>query len=321
MRQYAIRRLMLFVPTVILATMLVFALFWVVPGDAAYLILGGGDDEDGAAVSVEQLAALRHDLGLDRPIYTQYGLWLWDVVRGDLGTSIWYKTPVLDELKTRFVVTMELAFLTLFLAVLVAIPLGVISAVRQDTPTDYGSRLFTLLGIAMPNFWLGILTIYGLAYFFNWLPPLRYADVWENPTTNLQQMVFSALVLATHDLAFLGRVTRSSMLEVLREDYVRTARSKGLKEMTVLGRHALKNAILPVVTISGSQFGRLLGGTIIVETIFVMPGMGALLVESISTRDFPVLQAVVLLIALVVLVLNLVVDLGYAWLDPRIRYS
>ena len=321
MRQYAIRRLMLFVPTVILATMLVFALFWVVPGDAAYLILGGGDDEDGAAVSVEQLAALRHDLGLDRPIYTQYGLWLWDVVRGDLGTSIWYKTPVLDELKTRFVVTMELAFLTLFLAVLVAIPLGVISAVRQDTPTDYGSRLFTLLGIAMPNFWLGILTIYGLAYFFNWLPPLRYADVWENPTTNLQQMVFPALVLATHDLAFLGRVTRSSMLEVLREDYVRTARSKGLKEMTVLGRHALKNAILPVVTISGSQFGRLLGGTIIVETIFVMPGMGALLVESISTRDFPVLQAVVLLIALVVLVLNLVVDLGYAWLDPRIRYS
>ena len=321
MRQYAIRRLMLFVPTVILATMLVFALFWVVPGDAAYLILGGGDEEDGARVSVEQLAALRHELGLDRPIYTQYGLWLWDVVRGDLGTSIWYKTPVLDELKTRFVVTMELAFLTLFLAVLVAIPLGVISAVRQDTPTDYGSRLFTLLGIAMPTFWLGILTIYGLAYFFNWLPPLRYADVWENPTTNLQQMVFPALVLATHDLAFLGRVTRSSMLEVLREDYVRTARSKGLKEMTVLGRHALKNAILPVVTISGSQFGRLLGGTIIVETIFVMPGMGALLVESISTRDFPVLQAVVLLIALVVLVLNLVVDLGYAWLDPRIRYS
>ena len=274
MRQYAIRRLMLFVPTLILATMLVFALFWVVPGDAAYLILGGGDEEDGARVSVEQLAALRHELGLDRPIYTQYGLWLWDVVRGDLGTSIWYKTPVLDELKTRFVVTMELAFLTLFLAVLVAIPLGVISAVRQDTPTDYGSRLFTLLGIAMPTFWLGILTIYGLAYFFNWLPPLRYADVWENPTTNLQQMVFPALVLATHDLAFLGRVTRSSMLEVLREDYVRTARSKGLKEMTVLGRHALKNAILPVVTISGSQFGRLLGGTIIVETIFVMPGHG-----------------------------------------------
>ena len=215
MRQYAIRRLMLFVPTLILATMLVFALFWVVPGDAAYLILGGGDDEDGAAVSVEQLEALRHELGLDRPIYTQYGLWLWDVVRGDLGTSIWYKTPILDELKTRFVVTMELAVLTLFLAVLVAIPLGVISAVRQDTPTDYGSRVFTLLGIAMPNFWLGVLTIYGLAYFFNWLPPLRYADVWENPTANLQQMVFPALVLATHDLAFLGRVTRSSMLEVL----------------------------------------------------------------------------------------------------------
>ena len=321
MRQYAIRRVMLFVPTLILATMLVFALFWVVPGDAAYLILGGGDDEDGATVSVEQLEALRHDLGLDRPIYTQYGVWLWNVVRGDLGTSIWYKTPVLDELRTRFVVTMELAAITLVIAIFVAIPLGIISAVRQDTPTDYGSRVFTLIGIAMPNFWLGVLTIYGLAYFFNWLPPLRYADLWENPSTNLQQMLFPALVLATHDLAFLGRVTRSSMLEVLREDYVRTARAKGLKELTVLGRHALKNAILPVVTITGSQFGRLLGGTIIVETIFVMPGMGALLVESISTRDFPVLQAVVLLIALVVLVLNLLVDLGYAWLDPRIRYS
>ena len=321
MREYAIRRLMLFVPTLILATMLVFALFWVVPGDAAYLILGGGDEDDAASVSVEQYEALRRQLGLDKPIYTQYGQWLWNVVRGDLGTSIFYSTPIRDELQTRFVVTMELAVITLFMAILVAIPLGIISAVRQDTATDYGSRVFTLLGIAMPNFWLGILTIYGLAYFFNWLPPLRYADVWENPTTNLQQMVFPALVLATHDLAFLGRVTRSSMLEVLREDYVRTARSKGLREMAVLGRHALKNAILPVVTISGSQFGRLLGGTIIVETIFVMPGMGALLVESISTRDFPVLQAIVLLIALVVLVLNLVVDLGYAWLDPRIRYS
>ena len=231
------------------------------------------------------------------------------------------KTPIRQELQARFVVTMELALITIVMAGLVAIPLGVISAVKQDTATDYGNRLFALLGIAMPNFWLGILTIYGLAYFFNWLPPLRYANVWDDPITNFQQMLFPALVLATADLAFLSRVTRSSMLEVLREDYVRTARAKGLKEWTVLGRHALKNAILPVVTISGSQFGRLLGGTIIVETIFVMPGMGALLVESISTRDFPVLQAVVLIIALVVLVVNLIVDLSYAWLDPRIRYG
>ena len=321
MREYAIKRLLLFFPTLILATMLVFALFHVVPGDVAYLILGGGDEDDGAAVSLVQLEELRHDLGLDRPIYVQYGTWLWDAVRGDLGTSIWYKTPIRPELQKRFVVTIELAIITIVMAVSVAIPLGVISAVKQDTPTDYGSRLLTLIGIALPNFWLGILTIYGLAYFFNWLPPIRYAALWDDPISNIQQMIFPALVLATADLAFLGRVTRSSMLEVLREDYIRTARAKGLKELSVLGQHALKNAVLPVVTISGSQFGRLLGGTIIVETIFVMPGMGALLVESISTRDIPVLQAVVMIIAVVVLVVNLVVDLSYAWLDPRIRYG
>ena len=320
MSQYTIRRVMLFIPTLILATMMVFALFWIVPGDVAYMILTGGD-EDAGTVNLDQLDKLKEELGLNRPLYAQYGYWMWDIVRGDLGTSIWYKIPVWDELQNRFIVTIELAVIAIIMAFVVAVPLGVISAVKQDSVTDYSSRIFALIGIAMPTFWLGILMVYGLAYFFNWLPPLGYAKVWVDPLTNIQQLFFPALALAFHDLAFTSRVTRSSMLEVMREDYMRTARSKGLKEMVVIGRHALKNALLPVVTISGYQFGRLLGGVIIVESIFVVPGMGELLIDSIIHRDFVVLQAIVLLIAGVVLTLNLIIDLAYGLLDPRIRYS
>jgi peptide/nickel transport system permease protein len=300
--------------------MLVFALFWIVPGDAAYMILTGGDDDAGK-VSLEQLDKLREELGLNRPIYSQYGHWVWDIMRGDLGTSIWYKIPVWDELESRFYVTIELALLAIIMAFVVAVPLGVISAVKQDSWGDYASRFFALIGIALPTFWLGILMVYGMAYFFNWLPPLGYAKVWDEPLTNMQQLFFPALALAFHDLAFTARVTRSSMLEVLREDYMRTARAKGLKEFVVVGRHALKNALLPVVTISGLQFGRLLGGVIIVESIFVVPGMGTLLIDSIIHRDFVVLQAIILLIAAVTLATNLGVDLLYGVLDPRIRYS
>jgi peptide/nickel transport system permease protein len=320
MREYTIRRLMLFLPTIILATMLVFALFWIVPGDAAYMILTGGDDDAGK-VSLDQLDKLREELGLNRPIHIQYGVWLWDIVRGDLGTSIWYKIPVWDELESRFYVTIELAVMAIVMAMVAAVPLGVISAVKQDTWGDYSSRVFALIGIALPTFWLGILMVYGLAYIFNWLPPLGYAKVWVDPWTNIQQLFFPALCLAFHDLAFTARVTRSSMLEVMREDYMRTARAKGLKELIVVGRHALKNALLPVVTISGYQFGRLLGGVIIVESIFVVPGMGTLLIDSIIHRDFVVLQAIILLIAAVTLGINLIVDLLYGVLDPRIRYS
>jgi len=320
MREYTIRRLMLFLPTIILATMLVFALFWIVPGDAAYMILTGGDDDAGK-VSLDQLDKLREELGLNRPIHIQYGVWLWDIMRGDLGTSIWYKIPVWDELESRFYVTIELAIMAILMAMIAAIPLGVISAVKQDTWGDYSSRVFALIGIALPTFWLGILMVYGLAYIFNWLPPLGYAKIWADPWTNLQQLFFPALCLAFHDLAFTARVTRSSMLEVMREDYMRTARAKGLKELVVVGRHALKNALLPVVTISGYQFGRMLGGVIIVESIFVVPGMGTLLIDSIIHRDFVVLQAIILLIAGVTLGINLIVDLLYGVLDPRIRYS
>ena len=320
MAQYVMRRLFLFIPTLILATMMVFALFWIVPGDAAMMILTGEEGE-GGRVDIEDLERLRSELGLDRPIYVQYGEWVFNLLKGDLGTSIWYRVPVMDELKDRFIVSMELAVMAILMAFVAAVPLGVISAVKQDTKGDYASRIFALIGIAMPTFWVGILTVYALAYIFNWLPPLGYAKVWEDPLTNLQQLIFPALVLAFHDLAFTARVTRSSMLEVMREDYMRTARSKGLSEWVVTGRHALRNALLPVITVSGYQFGRLLGGVIIIEVIFVVPGVGSFLIDAIVHRDYVVLQAVVLLTAAVVLVLNLVIDLVYAVLDPRIRYG
>lgn len=320
MTQYIVRRLLLFIPTMILATMMVFALFWVVPGDAAMMILTGEEGE-GGRVNTEDLEQLRKELGLDRPIHVQYGEWVFNLLKGDLGTSIWYRIPVMDELKDRFLVSIELAVMAILMAFVAAVPLGVISAVKQDTKVDYVSRIFALIGIAMPTFWIGILMVYGLAYFFNWLPPLGYASLWEDPLTNLQQLVFPALALAFHDLAFTARVTRSSMLEVMREDYVRTARSKGLRERAVIGRHALKNALLPVITVSGYQFGRLLGGVIIIESIFVVPGVGSFLIDSIIHRDFVVLQGVVLLTAAVVLFLNLVIDLFYGVLDPRIRFQ
>jgi peptide/nickel transport system permease protein len=319
MGEYAIRRVLLFIPTLLIATVLVFTLFWVVPGDPALTILAGGEGDTGS-VSPEQLQQLRQALGLDRPLYVQYGSWLGNVLRGDLGTSLWYKTPVWDQLKDRFFVTMELAVMAILLAFCVAVPLGIISAVKQDTGIDYLSRIFSGIGIALPTFWLGILIVYALAAFFQWLPPLGYATLWDDPLLNLQQLIFPAVTLAFHDLAFTARVTRSSMLEVMREDYLRTARAKGLMDVVVIGRHALKNALLPVVTISGYQFARLLGGVIIVESIFVVPGMGTLLIDSIIHRDFIVLQAIVLLIAAVVLLLNLLIDLLYGVLDPRIHY-
>ncbi len=319
MRTYALRRLGLFIPTLILTTLIVFVLFFLVPGDAALVILTG--EEGAGAVTDEDIARMRHELGLDRPIHVQYGSWIWGILRGDLGTSIWYQTPVIDELKDKFVVTVELSIFGIAMAFLMAVPLGIISAVKQDTWPDYISRIVSLVGIALPTFWLSILMVYFLAYTFNWLPPLGYATLWEDPLLNLEQLFFPALAIAFHDLAFTARVTRSSMLEVLREDYMRTARAKGLKEMAVVGRHALKNAILPVVTVSGYQFARALGGVIIVETIFVVPGLGRFVIESILHRDFVVLQAVILLTAAVVLTLNLVIDLLYGILDPRIRYQ
>jgi len=254
--QYVIRRIFLFIPTMLLTTVIVFVLFFLVPGDAALFILTG--EEGAGAVTDADLDKLREELGLNRPIHVQYGSWVWGLLRGDMGTSIWYKTPVVDELKDKFAVTLQLAIMGIVLAFIIAVPLGMISAVKQDTWPDYASRIFTLVGIALPTFWLAILIVYFLAYTFDWLPPLGYATLWEDPWLNLQQLIFPAIAIALHDLAFTARITRSAMLEVLDTDYVKFAQVKGLPDRIVIWKHATRNALIPVLTFGGIALAGLL---------------------------------------------------------------
>ena len=322
MQAYVAKRTLLFIPTLIMVTIVIFTLLRVVPGDPAVMLLaggeGGGEENE---YTQEQLTALRAKLGTDKPIVAQYGIWVWNMLQLDFGTSFFYDTPVSEDLRQKFPVTLELSILATVLAIIVAVPLGVISAIKQDSLADYATRLITIAGVAIPNFWLAILMIFFLVLIFGWMPPIVYVSLWEDPTSNLKQLFFPALALGFSNMAFIARVTRSAMLEVFREDYIRTARSKGLREGVVVFRHALKNALLPVVTISGYEFGRLMAGTIIIEVIFMVPGMGRLLVTSIFHRDFPMIQAVIVLITVLVLVLNMALDLLYAWLNPRIRYT
>ena len=318
MNAYVVKRLLLVVPTLLVVTIIVFSLMRIIPGDPAYLrLIGDGDAE----FTQEQLDNLRAQLGTNRPLLEQYGRWIWDMLRLDFGLSMVYDTPVTDDLKNRLPITLELTVLALLLATVVAVPLGVISAVFQDSWADYLSRFTAISGVAMPTFWTAILIVIFLVNFFGWLPPLGYADLWEDPLTNLQQLIFPAIALGFYNMALIARVTRSAMLEVFREDYIRTARSKGLNERVIIMRHAMKNASLPVLTISGWQVGRLLAGTVVIEQIFLVPGMGKLLIDSITWRDFTMIQAIVMVVAIMVMGLNLIVDLMYAWLDPRIRYG
>ena len=319
MNTYVLKRFMLFVPTLLLVTLMVFALMRLVPGDPAELLLMGFEGD--GQYSQQQLDELRAKLGTDRPLAIQYLSWIWGMLRGDFGVSMYFDTPISEDLAAKLPITLELSAFALLLAFVVAVPLGVISAVRQDTIADYASRIIAIAGVAMPTFWIGILVVYFLVTWFDWLPPLGYANLWSDPWTNLQQMFFPAVALGFYNMALVARVTRSSMLEVFREDYIRTARSKGLRERAVIIRHALKNAFLPILTISGWQVGRLIAGTVVIETIFLVPGMGRLLVDSILHRDYTMIQSIVMVIAFMVLALNLVVDLLYAWLDPRIRYE
>ena len=323
MKTYVAKRALLFVPTMFLVTVAVFVIMRIVPGDPALIILGEGEDGAADNLTEAKLAKLRAKLGTDRPIYVQYGTWVGNMLKGNLGDSYFYegRPQVTYYLKDRIPTTVELALMSLMLASVVAVPLGVLSAIKQDSVSDYAARIITLLGIALPNFWVAVMTIFFLVLIFQWAPPLAYEKAWNDPWTNFQQLIFPAIALGTSNMAFIARITRSAMLEVLREDYIRTARSKGLAERVIVYRHALRNALLPVVTLFGFELGRLISGTVIIETIFLVPGMGKLLIDSIGNRDFPMIQAVVLVIAVTVLVMNLFADLLYAWLDPRIRYS
>ena len=317
MSQYAIKRIALFIPTVLLLTIIVFVLMNLIPGDPALAILSDGE----GSYTRQELDALRHELGTDRPIAVQYVDWIGGAIRGDFGDSLWFNAPVMIELKQRIPRTVELAVLAIVMAVVLSVPMGVLSAVRPDGWLDHSARVFSLVGVSIPNFLAAILLILFLVRTFHWLPPLGYAELWNDPVTNLKQMAFPALALAFYDMAFIARVTRSSMMEILREDYMRTARAKGLSEKMVVMRHGLKNASLPILTMTGWQFGRLFEGAVIIETIFLVPGMGRILIEAVFQYDYPMIQAVIVIIGVGILTINLCVDLIYGWLDPRIRYS
>jgi peptide/nickel transport system permease protein len=315
MHKYVIRRLFLAVPVLLLSSLIVFGLMRVMPGDALTALMA-----ESGNVSARELQKLRKDLGLDRPYHEQYLIWVWQMVSFNPGYSIFTNEPIPVALKKSIPVTIELALLAMVLGLLIAIPVGVVSATRQDTPSDYVGRLVAISGLSLPDFWLGTLVITFAAIWFSWIPPLGYTSLWESPWRNLQQFLLPAAVLGFRLSAATMRMMRSTLLEVLREDYVRTAWAKGLGERMIIYKHALKNALIPVVTIVGGQFGTLLAGTVIVETIFALPGMGRLTVEAILFRDYPVVQTNVMLVAGTLVTLNLLVDLTYAWLDPRIHY-
>ena len=319
MHIYVAKRAFLFVPTLLLVTLLVFLVMRIIPGDPAILILAG--IEGGGEFTDEDLAVVRHEIGTDRPLHVQYGDWVWGLLNGDMGKGLFSGTAVTSEIGPRYPLTIELALLASILSIIVAVPIGILMAIKQDTAIDYGARIFTFSGISIPIFVIGIVTIYLLVRLFNWFPPLGYASPWEDPWKNIQQMVFPVLTLAVFKVSLVARVTRSAMLEVMREDYIRTARSKGLREQKVVFIHALKNAFLPVITVFGWSFAVSLGGTIVIERIYVVPGIGSLLIDSILARDYTLVQGIVLVFALAVLTVNLLVDLVYAWVDPRIRYA
>ncbi len=319
MGAYTVKRLLLFVPTLVLVSLLAFGMMRILPGDPAIMVLIGLEGE--GTYTPEELAETQQRLGTDKPIYEQYVRWVADAVQGDFGYSYFRNKAVSKELLARFPVTIQLTIMSLILAVVTAVPLGVVSAVYQDKWPDYAAKIFTVVGISLPTFWAGILIVFFLAHLFNWGAPLGYAKLWEEPLKNLSQLIFPALSLGYFNMAFTARITRSAMLEVLREDYIRTARAKGLAESLVLVRHALRNALLPVITVAGYQFSILLGGAVVTENIFQVPGIGQALILALTTRDFNIIQAIVLVVGVFTVTLNLIVDMLYGLINPRVRYA
>ncbi len=316
MQRYLVSRLLLIIPTVIIISFAIFLIFRLLPGDVALNILS---DDGRKTVDPVEYQELRDELGLNDPLMVQYGGWLWDLVRLDGGTSLVTRSSVFSDLRRTLPITLELAVLSIAIGVGIAVPVGVIGAINQNGVWDLSGRFFTTIGLAMPSFLAGALLLLLLVNQFSWIPPLEFTPFFEDPVANLQQMIFPALVLGFASSAVLARITRSSMLEVLRQDYVRTARAKGLPPGLVVRRHSLRNALLPLVTLAGLEVGFLLGGSIIVERIFVLPGIGFQLLKAIEVRDWVTVQTIVTIFALSILPLNVALDLLYGWLDPRIR--
>jgi peptide/nickel transport system permease protein len=313
MQQYILRRVLMLLPTLLLISVFVFGMVRFVPGDVLTILLG---EQKLAATDRDQLAA---KLGLDRPIPVQYVEWLGGVVKGDLGESLFTGRAVREDILTKFAVSSRLALLAMVISLCIALPIGVLSAVKQDSPFDYLGRSFAVLGLSMPAFWVAtMIVVYG-SIWFKYSPPLRYSEFGADPLGSTRQLLLPALVLGLAFSASLMRMTRTMLLEVLRQDYIRTARAKGLRGRVVVVRHALRNALVPVVTIMGLQVAGLLGGTVIIESVFNIPGSGRLLVQSVGLRDYPVIQGIALFQCLLVVAMNLLVDLSYGLLDPRIR--
>jgi len=314
MRQYALRRIALAVPTLFLVSVIVFLLMRLMPGDVVTRMVEG----QGYAPT---LAALRHELGLDRSMPVQYADWIGGIVlRGDFGRSYWTRQSILEEFVHRFPVTLELALLTILISVVLGIAAGIISAARQDTAADYVSRVLAILALSVPYFGLAVVVVVVPSIYFKWTPVWTYVAFTADPLANLKIMLVPALVFGVTRAGPIMRIMRSSLLEVLRQDYIRTAWSKGLGERTIVLRHALKNAMIPVISLVGLQIPLYIGGSVIIEAIFRLPGVGLFFFEALGKLDYPVVQSVNLIIATMVVALNLLVDLSYAFLDPRIRY-
>ncbi len=317
MLRYTVHRVLLTIPTLLGVALLVFFMLRVVPGDVVEVKLRG----DGGAVSQETIEAERKRLGLDKPLVTQFTGWMAGMAKGDLGISMWTERPVMEEIGLRLELSLQVAIMATIIAVLIAIPLGTMAALFRDTWIDYLTRIITIGGLSIPSFWFGMLIMLSLLYFFNWLPPITFTPIYEDPVANLTQLIWPALAVGYRYCAVVARMIRSSLLEVLNEDYIRTARAKGVFEKLVITRHALRNALLPAITVIGLEFTFLIGGLVVTEQVFNLNGIGQLFVQSVARNDFTLIQGMVMLIAAFYVFVNLAVDLLYAVFDPRIRYA
>ena len=318
MRTYIIRRLLLLVPTLFIVTVMVFLLMRLIPGDIIDAMVNEMGPEAGGSLD---RAAIERRLGLDVPIHVQFGRWIGEILQGNLGTSLRGDEPVVEQILPRLPVTFELGVMAIVIGLLIALPVGIYSAIRQDTAADYLGRSVAIIGLATPNFWLGIMVMIYPAIWWGWSPPMEYVPISEDLVGNIGILIIPSLILGTAGAASTMRMTRTMMLEVLRQDYIRTAWAKGLNERVVIMRHAIKNALIPVVTLVGFQLPILIGGSVIIEQIFVLPGIGRLLVSALSQREYHLVSAINLMLATAVIVVNLMVDLTYAYLDPRVRYG
>lgn len=314
MVSFVIRRVLSGLLVLFLLSTFLFFLVRLVPGDVVRLQLA-----DASSVPPERMAEIEAELGLDEPAWRQYGTWISGAVRGDLGDSLWQRRPALSMIWERLPVTLELAVLAIVIAVGFRLLTGVISAIKRGTALDGALRVGSVAGLSVPNFFVGLLLLTAMSLWFNWVPALGYRSFWDSPATNLSQMWMPAVALGISVAAALARMTRSSMLEVLGADYIRTVRAKGASERLINLRHALRNSLVPVVTLLGLQFGGLLGGTVILESIFSLPGLGSLVYDSVTLRDYPVIQACVIVYGAMFIAVNIAVDLAYGWIDPRIR--